>query len=113
MKGLIAIDLMTADIYKKLIKWIQDDDVIKFYSTKEWRKLRVKARERDHNECQRCKSFGKYSKADMVHHKKVVKFHPMLALRLDNVESECKTCHNIMHPEKFNNKPRFTNEEKW
>ena len=97
------------------MQWISDGQMVKFYQTKEWRKLRAIARRRDHNECQRCKALGKYSKADMVHHKKEVKNYPELALTLNNLECECNPCHNVLHPEKFAKmqKKKFTNEERW
>ena len=37
------------------IQWILDGREDKFYNSRPWRKLRLKALERDHNECQLCK----------------------------------------------------------
>lgn len=65
------------------------------------------------NECQRCMRAGRYTPADMVHHKKEVRQHPELALELDNTECLCNPCHNREHPEKLNgyHRRKFDNDE--
>lgn len=110
------MNLMTPIVLTKLKQWIADDTVIKFYKTKEWRIMRSRARKRDHNECQACKRLGEHSPMDMVHHIKVVKDYPELALELNNLESLCNSCHNREHPEKlgqYHKKKTFINEERW
>ncbi|MEH7490843.1 HNH endonuclease [Neobacillus niacini] len=101
-----------------VIKLIQSDNLMKFYKGKDWMSLRLVALRRDNQECQNCKSRGKYRKADCVHHMKEVKDHPELALSLDNLQSLCNSCHNEIHGREsiweLNKKaPEFINEERW
>lgn len=110
------MNLMTPSILSLLNKWIAEDKVYKFYKIKEWRTIRLIAKKRDNNECQRCKSLGNQSKADMVHHVKEVRHYPALALDVNNTESLCNACHNIEHPEKLakhKKESKFINEERW
>ena len=120
---------------------IASDKLIKFYQSRAWRALRLKALKRDNYECQECKRQGRvYStpvdargvalpsgdkrennknnnkKSLHVHHKKEVKDYPELALVLDNLETLCQQCHNDMHDrlKDYNKKKQpFINEERW
>lgn len=96
------MNLMTPEILDKLKVFIKNNQVSRFYWMKEWRIIRKIRKQIDNKECQRCKRNGIYSPADMVHHKKEVRFFPELALDLDNTESLCNACHNREHPEKLN-----------
>jgi 5-methylcytosine-specific restriction enzyme A len=102
---------------KELIQLIKEDNLMKFYKSRDWMKLRLEALLRDHYECQVCKSNGKYRKADCVHHMKEVKTHPALALTLSNLQSLCNTCHNDVHDRlsvwEMNKPKKFVNEERW
>lgn len=101
---------------KQLNELIAQDNLVKFYKCKEWRRLRLEALIRDNNECQLCKSKGKYKRAENVHHIKEVKTHPHLALTLDNLQCLCIRCHNEVHDrlEQEKNKiPKFMNVERW
>lgn len=102
-------------ISNELIQLINSGQLMKFYKSKEWKAVRLKALERDKNECQSCKRKGKYRKAKNVHHLKEVKTHPYLALDLNNTECICIQCHNDEHRrlEKYIQKNKFTNEERW
>ena len=91
---------------KDILKLIQTG---KFYLSKEWRRIRLKALRRDNFECQECKRQGGFSKANTVHHIKHLKDRPDLALDLDNLESLCGPCHNKEHPERFE---KFYKEKK-
>lgn len=104
------MNYMTPTIYKKLLVWIEEDKLVKFYQSKQWRKVRQIILNANRGRCAKC---GK--KATMVHHKKKVKERPDLALLTDNLEPECNTCHNYEHPEKLApyNQKKFINEEKW
>lgn len=99
----------------ELLVAIKKGLVGKFYKSREWKKKRKEILKRDNNECQKCKSKGKYHKAETVHHIKHLKEHPELALIDSNLISLCYACHNEEHPEKFKKtlKKRFINEEKW
>jgi len=99
---------------KELVKLIQSGNLMKFYKGREWMSLRREALQRDNNECQQCKSRGKYRRADCVHHIKEVKTHPALALTLDNLLCLCNTCHNEIHERLDKVKaPKFFSEERW
>lgn len=109
------MNLMTPDILNWLKQLIKEDRVKEFYWIKEWRIIRKVRRKLDNEECQRCKRAGRYSKAEMVHHKKEVRHYPELALTLDNTECLCNSCHNKEHPEKLSGfrVKKFENEERW
>ncbi|MBP1045280.1 HNH endonuclease [Enterococcus sp. BWM-S5] len=104
------MDLMTKQLLMKLEQWIEQDKIVRFYQSKEWRKIRAVTLRMYGSRCQQC---GK--KATMVHHKEAVRKRPELALRLSNLEPECKVCHNKEHPEKLAkfHKKIFENEERW
>ncbi|MBN8236843.1 HNH endonuclease [Halobacillus kuroshimensis] len=102
---------------RKINQLINENKLVKFYQSKEWRFLRQQALERDSHECQECKRNGRVGSAKNVHHIKEVKKFPWLALNLRNVESVCINCHNKEHKrlEKYirKKKPKFMNEERW
>lgn len=101
---------------KELIKVIKEGNTYKFYKSRVWRSKRKQILIRDNYECQKCKSRGRFSKADCVHHIKHLKDYPELALTDDNLECLCNPCHNEEHPEKleeFQQSNKFTNEERW
>lgn len=105
---------MSPQFLSRLYGWIQDDEIIKFYKTKEWKHIRLERMKLDNYECQSCKAKGKYHKAEMVHHIEHVKVRPMLALTMSNLVSLCNQCHNREHPEKLKLfEKKFVNEEKW
>lgn len=86
---------------KDLFKAIENGNVRKFYKSAVWKHKRQEILKRDNFECQRCKSKGRFSKAEIVHHIKHLRDYPELALVGDNLKSVCSTCHNQLHPEKF------------
>lgn len=92
------------------MKWIEEDKLVRFYQTKEWRKVRQIILNLSGGKCVKC---GK--KAHMVHHLKKVKEFPLRALLLTNLEALCNSCHNEEHPEKLaaTRERKFTNEERW
>jgi len=77
-----------------------------FYKSKVWRQARTAALVRDHYLCVRCLQLNDATKrrrprpAVLVHHIKPLEQYPELALELDNLESLCADCHNVLHPEK-------------
>lgn len=62
-----------------------------FYDTKEWQKTR-KIKLTADPLCERCKRIP----AAHVHHVKPYKEYPELGLRLDNLQSLCRNCHDDM-----------------
>ncbi len=100
---------------EELIQLINSNNLMKFYNCKEWRSLSKETMIKNNNECQTCKSKGKYKKAENVHHIKEVKEHPELALEPDNLMCLCIPCHNEVH-DRYDNKKKdkpFVNEERW
>lgn len=108
---------MTQERFSELIGYIYSGQLMKFYKSKEWKALRLKALKRDNNECQACKRLGKYKRAQCVHHLKEVKVVPTLSLTLSNLECLCNACHNKEHDRHEavmrDKGKRFMNEERW
>lgn len=107
------------------IKSLAPADIWKFYKLPEWQKLREEVLNEQHRECQVCKSKGKYTPADTVHHIQFVRKHPETALdktytfkgkEYINLIAICKPCHNLVHTEKLENKRNSSipiNVERW
>nr|DAU71472.1 MAG TPA: NinG recombination protein [Caudoviricetes sp.] len=97
---------MTAKFLIWLKRLIADGNVHPFYISAEWRKVRKKALEFYHYECQDCKKKTPsiIVKATMVHHKLPLKKYPQYALSLFVYDYKtgktnaqliplCHTCH--------------------
>ena len=84
------MNLMTPDILRDIQQMIQDDTLIRFYKSREWRIIRATRKRLDNNECQTCKRNGRYS-------------------------PECNACHNKLHPEKLSgyNRTTIISDERW
>ena len=100
---------------KEFIELINNNEEDKFYNSWTWRKKRLEILSRDNKECQVCKEEGRVGKGEVVHHIKHLKKYPSLGMTDDNLLTVCHNCHNLLHPEKFNNqkKDKFINEERW
>ena len=110
---------------KYIRQLISKDQIAKFYLSDDWKELREDVLETFHYECQECIKKGRYTKADCVHHINEVRQRPDLALsryytddkgqQQYNLVPLCNTCHNIIHEKliKWQNKDKFTNEERW
>lgn len=85
-----------------------------FYHSKEWKRIRKDALQRDGGMCQDCMDrmraeIGyKPKRATMVHHIIPRSERPDLALVMDNLRSLCSGCHEIRHPERRSKKKRKT-----
>lgn len=82
-----------------------DQEVKRFYASREWKLVREQVMALDHHECQLCKRRGVYTPAQTVHHVKHLKDRPDLRLSVwDGDERQlvslCNDCHNRVHPEK-------------
>lgn len=94
-----------------------------WYNGAAWGHVRKEVLKMDRYECQICKSKGRYSRAQIVHHIKHLKDRPDLALSIYDPDtgerqliSVCKRCHEQLHPESQKqyrpaNKP--VTEERW
>jgi|SRR5690625_146553 len=83
--------------YRIYNKNVRDKTIDNFYRSKEWRKLRLVALERDNHLCIWCKDNGKLKQADVVHHIIEVEDDWDKRLTLDNLVSLCHRCHNRHH----------------
>ena len=127
------------DMIKNLKQYIEnlihENELWRFYKTKEWIVLKNHVLEEFNHECYICKKNGIITRYDedengnrklisTVHHNQFVRKHPELALsefylyngkQYRNLIPVCKACHNKLHPEKRKNKSseHFTNEERW
>ena len=84
-----------------------------FYQSMRWEQKRAEILRRDRGACQECKKLGRYSKASTVHHVVHLKESPELALTDSNLESVCRDCHELLHPERHKEAQKFTNIERW
>ncbi|SDZ19109.1 HNH endonuclease [Tindallia californiensis] len=100
---------------ERYLQAIRNGNTSYFYKSKTWQKKRKQILLRDHNECQMCKSKGKVSIADHVHHIKHLTARPDLGLDDDNLIGLCAACHNYEHPEKLwqPDIKKYITEEKW
>lgn len=77
-----------------------------FYHSKEWKRIRMDALQRDGGMCQDCMDkfragiIRKPRRATMVHHIIPRSERPDLELVMDNLRSLCFKCHEEHHPEK-------------
>lgn len=99
------------------------DWTTKLYESKEWRRLRKLVLAEDKGECQVCKSNGKYTKANTVHHVNYLLLHPELALETHykdddgvvkrNLISLCHDHHEEIHQWVRKELPIPLTEERW
>lgn len=106
------------------IKYVEDcirEDIHRFYIWGEWKRVRRHVLEIDKQECQRCKTKRRYTKATTVHHVNYLKRHPELALEIwytwqgqqkRNLVSLCHECHEAVHGYRKPKQKPLT-EERW
>lgn len=96
---------------ENLSRYIRELDeqgkIYKFYKSREWKTLRSEVLEDNHNECIKCASVGRYTRATMVHHVNEVLKRPDLALSKYYTDSDgntkpnllplCDACHERIH----------------
>ncbi|MFB7159558.1 HNH endonuclease [Lysinibacillus sp. NPDC056232] len=106
--------MIKTECKQELIKHINNNELMKFYKSREWMSLRKEALKRDNYECQLCKAAGRYHKAENVHHMKEVKTHPHLSLTLSNLQCLCIKCHNDVHDRlEITRATKYMNDERW
>lgn len=107
----------------QIISLINTGKTATFYNNRTWRRKAKEVLLKQNNECQVCKSKGKYNKAVIVHHVNHLKRYPELAYNEHYIDEQgnkhrqlialCFCCHENEHPERFPKKIGFTNNEKW
>lgn len=109
-----------------MTEYVTDQQKKKFYRSSSWESLRQHALKRDNFECQECKRQGRVHTDSIkvegerksielnVHHKYEIEDYPKLALVLDNLETLCLNCHNVVHNRVFGQtkKPKW-DDERW
>ena len=97
-----------------LVRWLTElenrNEMWRFYKSRQWLELRTRVLEEHHYECVKCRTRGKITKAQTVHHINHVNDNPGLALsqyytdesgnKKRNLVPLCNACHNAEHPEK-------------
>jgi 5-methylcytosine-specific restriction protein A len=83
-----------------------------FYKTKAWQRCRESILARDNHLCQVCIRKGRLTPANTVHHIEHLQDNPDRALDESNLISICATCHNQLHPEKGQGKPKEQRKRK-
>ena len=98
--------MITESQLKALTGLLESGEERSFYSWTAWKRVRKKVLDLDREECQICKSKGRYSPATIVHHVNHLRDRPDLALSVwdpdtgkRNLISLCKRCHELQHPE--------------
>lgn len=96
-----------------------------FYNDYYWRKLSHEIIREQHNECQICKSRGRYGRGVITHHVNHLKDRPDLAYsryftakdgsRQRNLIAVCRECHKALHHGEWHGKKKekFMNDELW
>lgn len=82
---------------KKYDQYIREDDIVKFYHSREWKKVREAVLIRDNYLCQHCLKDNIIKSAEIVHHIVEIKDDWSKRLLINNCESVCKSCHNKLH----------------
>lgn len=72
----------------------EDDKEVRFYKSKEWKRLRLQVLQRDNYLCQHCLIDGKLIPANVVDHVIPVKEDWNLTLEINNLQVLCASCHN-------------------
>lgn len=80
----------------------RDKEGQKFYTSKEWQKVREIVKQRDKGLCKLCFSNKKITYADMVHHIEERTENKEKQLDVNNLICLCNSCHNYVHGE-YNN----------
>ena len=105
---------MSTDI-EDLTDWIKKlivhNNTKAFYKTTTWKHIRKEILKEQNNDCQVCKSKGKHTEANTVHHIKHLRDRPDLAIDKGNLIAICEECHYNVHHRR-ENKPQL-NTERW
>lgn len=104
MRHFFEGDLMDKRIQAEIVGLIDSGNTDAFYGWSIWKRVRAQVLKLDKYECQKCKSMGRYTRADVVHHVKHLTDRPDLALSIwdgndRQLVSLCRECHRLEHPE--------------
>lgn len=106
-------------------EWIRTNQLVQFYTSSTWKRLRSEVLKEQRYDCQCCKELGKHTRANHVHHVNYLRKRPELALSKWYVDTDgtvkrqliavCKDCHEtVCHPERLRwNKKKPITKERW
>lgn len=84
---------------------IRDKKAIKFYHSREWKRLVEQVKQRDNGLCKLCLEKHSIKNYDVVHHIIEIKEDWNKRLDIDNCICLCNSCHNVVHS-KYNTKAK-------
>lgn len=91
------MDQVKKEKNRKYDDYVREEKTVKFYISREWKRVRQAALVRDHHLCQECLKHNIIKSAEIVHHIIEIKVDWNRRLDITNCESVCKSCHNKLH----------------
>jgi len=82
---------------RKYDQYVREDDIVKFYHSREWNRVREATLIRDNYLCQHCLKEKVIKSAELVHHVDEVKIEWNKRFMINNCVSVCRSCHNKCH----------------
>ena len=85
------------DKNRKYDQYVREDEIVKFYHSREWKRVREIVLIRDNYLCQHCLKENNIKAAEIVHHMVEIKTDWSKRLIIKNMVSLCNSCHNQLH----------------
>ncbi|MBI9014366.1 MAG: HNH endonuclease [Clostridiales bacterium] len=82
---------------RKYDQYVREEEIVKFYHSREWKKVREAVLIRDNYLCQNCIKDNIIKSAEIVHHIVEIKDDWSKRLSISNCKSLCLKCHNSIH----------------
>ena len=82
---------------RKYDQYVREGEIVKFYHSKEWKRVREAVLIRDNYLCQQCLTEKIIKSAEIVHHICEIRHSWLERLDINNCVSICKCCHNKIH----------------
>ena len=82
--------------HREYDRFARDRESTSFYRTQRWLKVRL-IKLRANPLCELCEAQGRTVLAEIVHHKREVRDDVHARLDLDNLQSQCSSCHSRLH----------------
>lgn len=75
-------------------QYVREDEIVEFYHSREWKRVRAAVLIRHHYLCQHCLKENMIKSAELVHHVIEIKLKWILRYEIDNCLNICVSCHN-------------------
>lgn len=85
------------DHNRKYDEFVRDAEIVRFYHSTAWKRVRSYVLIRDNHLCQECLKNGIIRSAELVHHIVEVKDDWSKKLSVENCISICSKCHRLKH----------------